>query len=214
MYVPRAFQTDRADAIGFLQERAFGVFLVDGEDGPTGVHVPFLTLVHDDGAVSLELHVARANPIHHLIAEGCPALVICQGPDAYISPDWYGVPDQVPTWAYRAVHVRGTARVLPDSEIRGVVDRLSAHFEARLAPKKPWTSDKVTAEKLEAMTRAIVAIGVRVEAIEGSDKLNQHKGETALRGAAAGLAGRPDAGSRAIGLLMEELADKSASSGT
>jgi transcriptional regulator len=118
----------------------------------------------------------------------------------------------VPTWAYRAVHVSGTAKVLPDTEIRGVVDRLSAHFEARLAPKKPWTSEKMVPEKLAAMTRAIVGIGIRVETIEGSDKLNQHKGEMSLRGAAAGLAERPGAGSREIGLLMSDLADKSAKS--
>lgn len=212
MYVPKAFRSDDAEAIGFLKERAFGVLVAEGADGPTGVQVPFLTLEHHDGSVSLELHVARTNPIHEVIGESCRVLLICQGPDAYISPDWYGVADQVPTWAYRAVHVSGIAHVLPESDIRGVVDRLSAHFEARLAPKKPWTSDKTAPEKLEAMTRAIVAIGVAVEAIEGADKLNQHKGEPALRGAAKGLAGRPDAGSREIGLLMAGLADKSTKS--
>lgn len=212
MYVPRAFRTDSDEAIHFLKERAFGTLVIDGADGPTGVQVPFLTLDQDDGSVNLELHVARANPIHELIGAGRKALLICQGPDAYISPDWYGVADQVPTWAYRAVHVHGMAHVLPDTEIRGVVDRLSAHFEARLAPKKPWTSDKTAPDKLAAMTRAIVAIGIAVESIEGADKLNQHKGETALRGAARGLADRPDAGSREIGLLMAELADKAANS--
>jgi transcriptional regulator len=212
MYVPKVFKTDDAEAIGFLKERAFGVLVVEGADGPTGVQVPFLTLEHDDGSVSLELHVAHANPIHEVIGESCRVLLVCQGPDGYISPDWYGVADQVPTWAYRAVHVSGIAHVLPEHEIRGVVDRLSAHFEARFAPKKPWTSDKTAPEKLAAMTRAIVAIGIAVEAIDGADKLNQHKGETSLRGAATGLAERPDAGSREIGLLMAGLADKSAES--
>jgi len=212
MYVPKAFRADHAEAIHFLKARAFGTLVIDGANGPTGVHVPFLTLEQDDGSVDLELHVARANPIHEVIGAGRKALMICQGPDAYISPDWYGVADQVPTWAYRAVHVRGMAHVLPDAEIRGVVVRLSAHFEARLAPKKPWTSDKTAPEKLAAMTRAIVGIRVAVETIEGADKLNQHRGETALRGAARGLAGRPDAGSREIGLLIAELADKAASS--
>lgn len=105
-----------------------------------------------------------------------------------ISPDWHGVADQVPTWAYRAVHLRGLAHVLPDIEVRGVVGRLSAQFEARFAPKKPWTSEKMVPEKLTAMTRATVGIGIRVETIEGADKLNHHKGETSLSGAAAGLA--------------------------
>ena len=93
MYVPKAFQTDHADAIQFLQERAFGVLVIEGRDGPTGVQVPFLTLEHDDGSVSLELHVARANLIHALIGEVCSALVMCQGPDAYITGlAWRGRP--------------------------------------------------------------------------------------------------------------------------
>lgn len=212
MYVPAAFSTERADAIGLLKERAFGALVVEGSDGPTGVQVPFLTIERADGSVVLELHVARANPIHTLIGEGTPALMMCQGPDAYISPDWYGVDDQVPTWAYRTVHVSGRARVLAPDETRGVVDRLSAHFEARLAPKKPWTSDKMPPEKLAAMMKAIVAIEIAAEDIRGSDKLNQHKGETALRGAAQGLAERPDAGSREIGRLMADLAGRASRS--
>ena len=212
MYVPPAFRAVRADAIAFLKERAFGLLVIGDGAAPTGVHVPFLTIEGNDGTVSLELHVARANPIHALIGAGCPALLVCHGPDAYISPDWYGIDDQVPTWAYRAVHVRGEARVLPDDQTLGVVDRLSAHFEVRLAPKKPWTSDKMPEAKLAAMTKAIVAIRVDVESIEGADKLNQHKGETALRGAASGLSERPDAGSREIGVLMAELADRASES--
>jgi transcriptional regulator len=62
--------------------------------------------------VRVELHVARANPIHELTAPaGRPALLTCTGPDAYISPNWYGVPNQVPTWTYTAVHLTGTAHI-------------------------------------------------------------------------------------------------------
>ena len=39
------------------------------------------------------------------------------GADAYVSPDWYASPDQVPTWLYQSVHLTGTVRQLSDSEL-------------------------------------------------------------------------------------------------
>ena len=55
------------------------------------------------------------------------------------------------------------------------VDHLSANFEARLLPKKPWVSDKMTPAKREAMLRAIVGIEMTVTKVEASWKLGQHK---------------------------------------
>ncbi|MGI9521201.1 MAG: FMN-binding negative transcriptional regulator [Hyphomicrobiaceae bacterium] len=78
-------------------------------DAPTACHVPFLVLEQSDGQLQIELHVARANQIHSCIqGDGVKALLICQGPDAYVSPDWLGLPDQVPTWTYTVVHVTGS----------------------------------------------------------------------------------------------------------
>ena len=34
-------------------------------------------------------------------------LLRVNGADAYVSPDWYVSPDQVPTWLYQAVHLTG-----------------------------------------------------------------------------------------------------------
>ena len=41
------------------------------------------------------------------IANGAAVRLIVEGPEGYISPDWYGVADQVPTWNYVAVHLVG-----------------------------------------------------------------------------------------------------------
>jgi transcriptional regulator len=204
MYIHPAFTIDRAEALRILRERGFGLFVVTANDGPVAVHVPFLV---DEGAgdrLTVTLHVARANPIHTVIASGARALLACQGPDAYISPDWYGIADQVPTWTYTAVHLTGTARLLPEPDYRAHVDRLSAMFEARLAPKKAWTSDKMDQTRLAAMLKAIVVVSLEVDRIEGQMKLSQHKGAPARRGAIAGLEGRGDAASLAIAALMQE----------
>jgi transcriptional regulator len=206
MYVPAAFKMSDADAIEHLRQRGFGLLVLSTPDAPAASHVPFLVETKADGNHRIALHLARANKLHSYIGAGCKALLVCQGPDAYVSPDWYGVPNQVPTWTYTSVHVTGIARLLSEAENLAHVDRLSAEFEKRLLPKKPWTSAKMDDARRLAMLSAIVSIAIDVNTIEAQRKLIQHKGETEHRGAVAGLRARDDAGSQAIASMMEQSA--------
>ena len=207
MYVHPAFKIETAQAIELLRQRGFGLFVVAAPDAPFGVHVPFLLEERADGALYAEFHVARVNPVHEHIGQGCAALLACQGPDAYISPDWYNVPDQVPTWTYTAMHLKGRGRLVSRSETLSHVDRLSAANERLLAPKPPWTSDKMNVRKRDAMINAIVVIGLEVDTIEAQVKVGQHKGETERRGAIEGLESRGDPGSLAIANLIRQTLD-------
>ena len=115
--------------IAFVRERAFGTLAVNASNGPLFSHIPLL-LSEDAGVV--ELHLVRSNPILRLLEEPVDAAISVVGGDAYISPDWYEVDDQVPTWNYVAVHLRGTLRRLPQEQLHGVLSRLSASMEERL----------------------------------------------------------------------------------
>ncbi len=207
MYVHPAFRIDHHQAFALLQERSFGLLvLADAAGRPTAVHLPFLAERTAESGVRVELHVARANRLHEMLAPGGqPALLTCQGPDAYISPDWYGVPNQVPTWTYTAVHLNGTLHVLPEPAGLAHVDRLSAAFEHRLLPKRPWTSDKMDPARRAAMMRAIVTLELIVppEGIEAQGKLIQHKGTVEREGAIAGLRERGNAASTEVAAMME-----------
>ncbi len=185
-----------AEARAMAAARGFGVLCVNGPEGPLAAHVPF-----EARGVDLCLHLARSNPIARM-ALPAAAVMLVAGPDAYVSPDWYGLPDQVPTWNYVAVHLRGTLEPLPDSALRPHLDAVSADFEARLAPKAPWVADKMSAGAMDRMMRAIRPLRLAVTAVDSTVKLNQNKPEAARAGAAAGLAARPDAGSQAIAALM------------
>ena len=206
MYVHPAFKVDSAEALAMLRDRAFGLLVVTTPNGPVGVHLPFLVDERDDGRLRVDLHVARANALHAHIGQGAKVMLACSGPDAYISPDWYGVPNQVPTWTYTSVHLAGTARMMPESGLLAHVDRLSAYFEGQLLPKKPWTSGKMDETRRAAMLKAIVGIEIEVETIEAQKKLIQHKGQTEHAGAINGLRQRGDAGSATIADLMEATA--------
>ena len=175
MYVPPVFKVDPDKALAFIAERGFGIIAAVDGARPVAVHVPFLFDRGADGTVRLEAHVARANPFHEVIARAPEVLIAVSGPDAYVSPDWYVAKDQVPTWNYIAVHLRGRACALPASATLDHVDRLTAAFEARLAPKLPWRSMKMSETKRSAMLTAIVAFEIAVNGLDAQWKLGQHK---------------------------------------
>ena len=176
------FHTETDDRnIAFARERAFGVLAVNGEDGPMMSHVPFL--IDEEGA-QLDLHLVRSNPIARALKAPMRAKIAVSGADGYISPDWYEVPDQVPTWNYVAVHITGRLEMLPQEQMRDMLDRQSRHFEDQLLPKAPWKTDKMTPEVLEKMMRQIVPCRMTIEAVDGTWKLNQNKpDEVRLRAA-------------------------------
>ena len=148
-----------------------------GRQAPVASSLPFYLSYAEDGTPLALFHVARHNPLVKLADGATSWLLAVNGADAYVSPDWYVSADQVPTWLYQAVHLTGPVRALSDDELAVQIDTLSAKFESRLAPKKPWTSAKMTAARLEAMKKAIVGLSMTVEDVEGSFKLNQHKSE-------------------------------------
>lgn len=203
MYVQRAFQTSIEDAEALLVERGFGTII--GHDGARlhASHIPFLYTADGARLGRVAFHLAKPNPLHGVFAAHPAALLICQGPDSYISPDWYVSEDQVPTWNYVTVHATGTVRLLDSSQTRAHLDALSAHFEARLAPKRPWTTDKMTPRRLEAMMQAIVPLEMAIERIEPSWKLGQQKDDKDRESAIAGLRARPDESALRIAELME-----------
>jgi len=127
------------------------------------------------------------------------------GADAYVSPDWYASPDQVPTWLYQSVHLTGTVRQLSDSELAAHLDVLSAKFESWLAPKLPWTSSKMTAGRLDAMKKAIVGLVMSVDEVEGSFKLNQHKSDIDHVAVTTALARQPEAAAQHLASEMRVL---------
>lgn len=203
---PAFRKASRGANLAFARARGFGLLALSGVNGgpdanPAGgpdanpdhgakapllAHVPFV-LSGDGGAA--ELHLARSNPIARALAEPRPATLAVSGPDGYVSPDWYGLPDQVPTWNYVAVHLVGTLELLPAEALRPHLDRLSAEFERRLAPKPPWTADKMPPEALARLLRMIVPCRLTVASVDATWKLNQNKLDEARLGVAAAIPG-------------------------
>jgi transcriptional regulator len=203
MYTPPFFKQDRAASLKFADQRGFATVCAFDGTKPIASSLPFYLSYADDGTPHAAFHVARHNPLVKLADGATSWLLAVNGPDAYVSPDWYVSPDQVPTWLYQSVHLTGAVRTLSDEELAVQIDTLSDKFENWLLPKKPWTSGKMTAGRLEAMKKAIVGLVMTVEEVEGSFKLNQHKSEVDYTAVAGALA-EGDADAKQIAQLMRD----------
>lgn len=196
--------TDRAKLFEFVRQKSFGQIVALSDNGLRAASVPFLL---DEEGPQLRFHLSRGNALVAALSKGTEAFVSLLGADTYISPDWYGIPDQVPTWNYVAVHIRGRCEQLPTSELPRILDDLSAQHEARLAPKTPWTRSKMTPERDEGLQRGIVPFALSIEHIEGTWKLGQNKPDAAILSTIKALNAQGAAMPQEIAALMQDAYD-------
>lgn len=176
---PAFRKTETELSLAFARDRAFGALTVSADPVPLIAHIPFL--LSQDGTEAL-IHLVRSNPIARIDADH-PARLIVTGPDGYVSPDWYEIDDQVPTWNYVSVHLTGQLERLPQDALIPMLEAQSAEYEARL-PKAPWTLDKTSDEVVQRFLRMIVPFRLRIDTIDSTWKLNQNK-DDATRARAA-----------------------------
>lgn len=199
MYLPKHFAEARADVLqALIRDYPFATVVANASAGLVANHLPFEWV---DGA--LHGHVARGNELAKL--DGAEVLVIFQGPDGYISPNWYPTKQEthreVPTWNYAVAHVHGRLKVVEDAAwLRTLLERLTDHHEA--AEPQPWRVDDAPADHVGKMLRAIVGIEIAIERIEGKFKLSQNHPERNRLGAIAGLRRRDGDGDAELAALM------------
>jgi transcriptional regulator len=207
MYARDASREDRADTLhAAIREIRFGT-LVIADDGaaPQAVHMPFV--LKTDGAATLEGHVARANPIWKLLAQPRPALVMFQGPQAYVRPGWYPAKQEhgkvVPTWAYVSVHARGTPAIMEMDQLLRHVRELSDQQE--MGQAMPWSVDDAPDGFITALARGIVGLSIPVASLEGVWKVNQHRDEADRLGTIDGLDHRGEANAAELAAIMRTI---------
>jgi transcriptional regulator len=135
---------------------------------------------------SLRFHLARANPTSKALADKREVLMVFTGPHTYISPDWYANENLVPTWNYAVVHAYGTPRTVDETELRRLLDDMTASQEDGLA-KKPWTTDKMPSDLVDKLCKAIVGFDLLITELQGKWKLNQNRGADDRTGVVSAL---------------------------
>jgi transcriptional regulator len=184
---------DREEMAAIARDVGFGALVVQTSEGLRAVHVPFL--LEGDG---IRFHVSRGNDVYGALSEGCEALLLVEGPHAYISPDWYGLEDRVPTWNYVAVEITGVVVPLDAEALAALVDGLSDAHEAALRPKPAWSNDKMSPGRYEGLLKAIAGFELRATGWRGTAKVDQDKPAEVRGRIAAALDARGEAAMAAL----------------
>lgn len=178
MYNPTRFQETRPEVLTALMQQFPLATIVTSQDGePCADHIPLQYIATENGNGRLIGHVARANPLWKH-ADGQKVLVIFQGPQAYITPNWYASkaedPRVVPTWNYAVVHARCTLRTVSEpAALLALLRQLTDQHES--SQSHPWSVDDAPSDYLNKLCAAIVGIELEIHTLDGKWKVSQDK---------------------------------------
>lgn len=197
MYVPKHFKEERPEVMHqLMRSYPFGTLVTMNFDGPEASHLPFVLDIAPPPYGTLRGHIARANPQWSNLSPDVEALVIFQGPQAYISPSWYATKQEtgkvVPTWNYAVVHAYGKLRIMHDQRwLLDHVEQLTNQQES--GRKKSWKVSDAPVDFTNKLLHAIVGIELEVSRLIGKWKLGQNRPLADQTGVMKGLSADGDA---------------------
>ena len=198
MYLPSRYRGDESLVPDFVRRHPFAT-LVGFHQGEALVnHLP---LNLEDGA--LWGHLAFANPTWRPMVDG-EVTAIFHGPHAYVDHRWYAEPhDEVPTWNYAVVHIRGVLRPLHErAQLIQALDRLQ-----KTVGEAPSWADGTPADLARAgvLEKSIVGLRIEIMDIQVKNKMSQNKNAENQRRVRERLALSPREADRAVAEYMERL---------
>jgi transcriptional regulator len=196
MYVPKFNEEKDVSTLhSFLESNPLGAWtsIVGGEIAAN--HIPFLIHKNRGELGTLVGHVARANNIWHDFSTEKKSLVIFQGDQSYLSPNWYPSKHEhgkgVPTWSYMVVHAHGIPRKIEDPEwLLQHVNELTDTHESKQT--LPWKVSDAPEDFIDMLINGIVGIEIPITRLTGKWKLDQNRSESDKLGVIEGLMSTDD----------------------
>jgi transcriptional regulator len=206
MYHQTAYaENDVAVLHDCMRQWSFATLVTSGADGIQSTPLPFLLDPDAGPRGTLTTHLSLANPIVADLRSGAPVLVIFQGPHAFISPSWYENRMTFPTWNYTLVHARGVpALKYGEDEVMAVLRRTVAFYDTPLGGV--WDFEKIPMSHTGSRLKAIAAVEMPIDTLEGKLKLNQDKSVADRLGVIAALE-RGDGNARGVAALIRRQKD-------
>ena len=191
MYLPKHFeQQDLESLTALLKAYPLGALVTQHAGALEANHIPFL--LEGDLVVGSKLvgHVAKGNLVWKYVTSTQESLVIFQGPEAYITPNWYPSKQAhhqvVPTYNYAVIHLYGSLSVTHDTAVkRRIVEHLTAVMEK--SRNSSWQVSDAPADYIEKMLNAIVGIELTITRIQAKWKVSQNRDALDREGVAFGL---------------------------
>lgn len=156
-----------ADVAAMARAQPLALVVSGGAGEHAVTPLPLLVETDADGAVTGFFgHFARSNRQVAMIEAEPRALILFQGPQAYVPPAWVSDPTWAPTWNYALARFEVEIRLVPEENERSIVELAQALEGDR------WTPAEM-GPRFHAMLPRIVAFRARVTASEAKFKLGQ-----------------------------------------
>lgn len=191
MYEPPLHKKeDLAAQHALIRAQPLGLLISDGPDGLEANAIPFLLDAGAGPFGTLRAHMARANKQWRALQDAKEVLVVFQGPDRYISPNWYATKREtgkvVPTWNYVMVQAMGRPRVIEDPQwLRAQIDELTRTHEG--VRPAPWAVSDAPEDFIAMQVKAIVGLEIEISRISGKWKVSQNRPAADREGVIQGL---------------------------
>jgi transcriptional regulator len=212
MYCPAHFLETRLPVLHQLMaQHPLATIITQTDQGLSAEHIPLLLRTTASGADVLVGHVAASNPLaasSNLSAAATgDVLVVFQGPDAYVSPNWYATKpvhgQVVPTWNYAVVHAHGHLRTVNDDTWKlALLTELTATHEQH--QPQPWAVTDAPAAYVQRLLGAIVGIEIQVTSLSGKWKVSQNQPAINRASVVQGLNQAGTADQRGMAALVEQ----------
>lgn len=193
MYSASHFRNEHLPTLTeFIKEFSFGTLITVDDIFPSATMIP-MELIEMNNELYLFGHVSAANPQAQVFKqENVAALAIFSAGHSYVSSSWYEK-ENVSTWNYRSVQVKGFLNPLLDEDLRSHLIRLQAKYED--SQTKPRTVDTMSEGYFEKQVNGVRGFSMKISSIEGSWKLSQNRNEHDFKNVIAHLENQnnPDA---------------------
>jgi len=201
VYIPEIYKNENPEEIRtFLKENAFGILVTHKESKSCATHIPLELTTKEDGSEILHGHISKSNEQAAHLIENTEVLCIFNGPHSYVSASWYDF-EEVSTWNYIAVQVRGKLSVLDADGLRKSVKALMDKYEA--PQENPIDMDALS-EKTMRQINGIVGFEIAITEIHAAKKMSQNRDNKNHAAIVSHLHKKGGAGEKAVAQEMEK----------
>lgn len=171
--LPYFKESDLAVVKEFMHQHPFVLLSgCDENNQPVATHVPLLIEEREE-KIFLYGHVMKQTDHHKAFAANPAVLAVFWGPHTYVSASWYSNQQTASTWNYMTVHAKGTLKFLDDTALLDILTRTTAKFEND--PGSPSLVEKLPADYVQKLMKAIVAFEIEVTHLDNVFKLSQNR---------------------------------------
>jgi len=174
MYIPKRFKVEDEEEIwSFMKQHTFATLVTIDKGRSVATHIPVI-IKRNEEEILVSGHLAYGNRQWRTLNDVQEALIIFQGPHAYISSSWYEE-QQVPTWNYQSVHVYGNVNLQTQEELMGDLKTLLHTYEDHRQHPVLW--ETLSPELLERELKGIVGFKLNVTEIQAAYKMSQNRND-------------------------------------